>query len=60
MRRRSKEPRRISVVEGREAASLARALITDSRFIYNIYNNETHSTILVNPFRNINVRIVLA
>src|ERR1700682_4762390 len=36
--RRSKEPRRISVVEGRAAASLARDLTTASCFIY---NNET-------------------
>src|SRR6266568_1009900 len=38
MRRRSKEPRRISVVDGRAAASLARALMMVSCFIY---NNET-------------------
>src|SRR5437879_210057 len=38
MRRWSKEPRRISVVEGRAAASLARALTTDVCFIY---KNET-------------------
>src|SRR5258707_15333765 len=38
MRRRSKEPRRISVVEGRAPASLARVLTTVSCFIY---NNET-------------------
>ena len=38
MRRRSKEPRRISVVEGSAAASLARFLITVSCFIY---KNET-------------------
>src|ERR1039457_6757652 len=35
MRRRSKEPRRISVVEGKAAASLARASMTVSCFIYN-------------------------
>src|SRR5580700_7899052 len=35
MRRWSKEPRRISVVEGRAAASLARFLIIVSCFIYN-------------------------
>src|SRR5205807_10089267 len=38
MRRRSKEPRRISVVEGRAAASLARVLTTVFCFIY---KNET-------------------
>src|SRR6266699_1730122 len=38
MRRWSKEPRRISVVEGRAAASLARALTIVSCFIY---KNET-------------------
>jgi hypothetical protein len=57
MRRRSKEPRRISVVEGRAAASLAQALMTVSCFIY---NNETQSTVLVNPFRNIYFNFVLA
>src|ERR1039457_2752515 len=35
MRRRSKEPRRISVVEGRAAESLARVWMTVSCFIYN-------------------------
>src|SRR4051794_2528834 len=38
MRRRSKEPRRISVVEGSAAASLARVLMIVSCFIY---KNET-------------------
>src|SRR5882724_12361173 len=38
MRRRSKDPRRISVVEGRAAATFARALMIVSCFIY---NNET-------------------
>src|SRR5450755_4271708 len=56
MRRRSKEPRRISVVEGRAAASLARALMTVLCFIY---TNETQSTGLVNPSRNIYFKFVL-
>jgi hypothetical protein len=45
------------VVEGRAAASLARALMIVLCFIY---NNETHSTGLVNPFRNIYFTFVLA
>src|ERR1039458_1935386 len=57
MRRWSKEPRRISGVEGSAAASLARALTTVSCFIY---NNETKGIGLVNPFRNIYFNFVLA
>jgi hypothetical protein len=45
------------VVEGRAAASLARALMMVSCFLY---NNETHSAGLVNPFRNIYFNFVLA
>jgi hypothetical protein len=44
-------------MEGRAAASLARVWMTVSCFIY---NNETQSNGLVNPFRNIYFKFVLA
>jgi hypothetical protein len=57
IRRRSREPRRIWVVEGRAAASLERALVAVVCFIY---YNETQRAGFVNPFQNIYFKFVFA
>ena len=50
MRRRSKEPRRISVVEGRAAASLAREARTLSCFI--LINETTEAPLVSRPLEH--------